>query len=378
MDEATRKALKSVLKIVNERVEKNNKNEKDPIAFLASERPDLLEIQHVPTNVPPINEAMRGGLATQCIHVFYGSEGVGKTAIAATAMANHQNRGGVSVYVCSETPIPVKTLIECGVNMEELVIMRPLDYGEQLIDAIKDLLWDKSKNTVTPISFCITFDSINAIVAKSKILAQQEEGSEKATMTTRARLLTDFLEEVPSRNMLRNDSLLIIISQLRTRLAGPYAILDMSGIQAVRFMPKTVTYLKKGKDLLEKIAGQDQPIGHIVDFQIKKNNIDGRPTRGTYSVLYEVPELNQKAGVDDATAIAEAAMEYGFVVKDGRKAFIVTTPEMSEPLRVPFSKKNEFLDWLREHTDVKESLRRALQGKDSPQTAEPLDEEDSE
>lgn len=309
-----KKDIDKILKSINDKYRKTTKDDQ-PLAFIASDREDLLVTKFIPTNVPEINEALGGGFPKNGITALTGVANSGKTALALSAAAEVQKSGGYTVYVNAEPPFPKDLAKMLGIDVEKLIILDPKDYGEQLIDSIHEILFDNETRTSRGVVDLIIVDSINGLVPKSVVDKIEEKGSESIDIGVRARMLTKFLEHIQGRGMLRSGVALIIIAQMRVDINSYGAPAKMSGGKAMEYMPKIVLKLTK-KDIVTKESGKNVKVGHTVNFSVEKNSISGFPVQGEYNIVYGI-------GVDDSAKVLEDAVEAGHVKKEGRSSFII-------------------------------------------------------
>jgi len=331
-------------------------------AFIVSDDPDRIKVKTAATNVVPINTALNGGVALGSITILFGSEGVGKTGTGLSILANAWRQHGlIPVYICTEPPVPENTIRLVGLDHPDcpLIVKLAEGSGEEVLDWLMDLMVDRETGKNFGFRFAIMIDSINGLVSNKKLKAVAEKGSDANTIGTKSRMHTDFLEELATRGVLNNDSLLVMIAQLRTNISATYAFKDLGAGLAARFMPKVIIKMTKKKFVTATINGTETPIGHETHAEISKNNINGRPVWLEYVWSYDVPEIGQKAGVDDAAQIYNKALELGLLEKNGRKGMFIKIPG-EDVLELSFTKKADVINHLRENTELLSKLRENL------------------
>jgi recombination protein RecA len=336
-------SLEKIVASINTRFGKTSKDNQ-PLAYIASERPDLLETQFLRCNVPQLNKALGGGFAKKSIHLISGDPGSGKTTLCLSLCLASQKEGKIAVYVNAEPPFPVKYAEQLGLDLSKLLILDPKDFGEQIVDAIYELLYDPDGRLAREDVGVIVIDSINGLVPKSSIERSEDKGSEAPGMAERARLITQFLERIQGRGMLRGGATLLLVAQERTDIGSYGAPTIISGGKAAKYMPKTITRLGR-----KAIRQSDVVVGHTVKFNISKNGISGIPNQGEYNILYGT-------GVDDSADLWERGVANGFIIKEGRSTYVFNLP--SGQVRV--DKIAEAQQALLQSEAMKQELREVL------------------
>ena len=308
------KELKDLLGDINKKMSKGSKDSKPMIVF-GSEIKESLKPTFLSTGIPVLDEQLGGGYPRGATTTLWGEKGCGKTSLALMAVAQTQKEGGQAVWIDAEPPFPYLTAMLLGVNLDDLIIIRPKDYGEQILDVVKELLFDSENRVTRGVVDLVICDSINGLVPKARITATEDKGSEAHTMGRRAAMLSQWLEELSGRALLRENTVFLPIAQARVDIAAYGAPLKMSGGQALEFLSKVITKVTK-----RRIEGGDPMKGHEVAFRIEKNNVIGRPGEGSYQVMYGI-------GVNDAEAVIAEALEKGLIQKVKGKVYNIHLPE---------------------------------------------------
>jgi len=316
------KEIKDLMGGLNKKIAKGT-TDANPFCFVASDRPDLLETSYVKTGIPELDDNLGGGLPKKTVVTFHGMSGAGKSCAALSTAARMTKEGKYVLYINTEPPFNWEVAKQMGIDLDYLIYTEPKDYGEQSIDAIEGYLFDSDKRIARDLFDLIIVDSINNIVPKAIIDKLEKEGAEGNNMARRAKLIDEFLQRIQGRGLLRNGGLMILIAQDRANLSnasghGPATI--MSGGQSIKFNSKVI--VKFGKKNIKDSKTQ-KTVGHIVNFEIEKNNIKGTLGKGEYSVIYGV-------GLDDSEAIHAKAVDWEYVVKApelGRRGYRILLPD---------------------------------------------------
>jgi protein RecA len=242
--------------------------------------------------------------------VITGTEGVGKTSLALSCAKEVIQAGGNVLYINTETLFPHVAAESVGVTKDNLYVASPLDFGEQLLNVIEEMLFDPSSRSARNLLDLIIIDSINGLVPKAAVDKAEREGAEGVDIGVRARMLSKFTERVMGKGLLRKGCAMILIAQQRVDINTYGAPLTMSGGKALRYNPKIILSLRK-----RFVKSKEDIVGHEVHFEIEKNGISGFPTRGSYQIVYGV-------GVDDSMEVFEKALELGVIEKKGRSEYV--------------------------------------------------------
>jgi RecA/RadA recombinase len=315
------KELKEIMTGLNKKIQKGT-TDTNPFCFVASDRPDLLETSYVKTGIPELDDSLGGGLPKKTVVTFHGMSGAGKSCAALSTAARMTKEKKYVLYINTEPPFNWDIAKQMEIDLDYLVYIEPKDYGEQSIDAIEGYLFDSDKRIARDLFDLVVVDSINNIVPKAIIDKLEKEGAEGNNMARRAKLIDEFLQRIQGRGLLRNGGLMILIAQDRANLTstghGPATV--MSGGQSIKFNSKVI--VKFNKTGIKDTKTQ-KTIGHIVKFEVEKNNIKGILGKGEYSVIYGV-------GLDDAEAIYAKALDWEYIVKApelGRKGYRILLPD---------------------------------------------------
>ena len=227
------------------------------------------------------------------------------------AVKECQKKGGTAVWINAEPPFPYQTAMLLGVDLDSLVIINTKDYGEQILDIIRTLLFDVDTRMTSGLVDLIVIDSINCLIPKSMVSAKDDKGSDGDNQPgRRAAMLGKFLEELSGRGLLREGVVMIPIAQSRNTM-NQYNPEGMSGGKALEFLSKVIVRINKGR-----WEGVDKRDGHQVNWSIEKNNVMGFQGAGEYQVYYG-------SGIDDAEKVFGQALERHIVVKSGKSDYKV-------------------------------------------------------
>src|SRR5436309_2869899 len=116
----------------------------------------------VPTGSLALDHALGvGGIPRGRISEVYGPEGVGKTTLALSVLAQAQQAGGTGVFVDAEHALDLAWAKTCGIDTDHLLLCRPHS-GEQALQ-VANVLVDSGAVDV------LVIDSVAALVPQAEL-----------------------------------------------------------------------------------------------------------------------------------------------------------------------------------------------------------------
>jgi len=182
-----------------------------------------------------ISNRPHGGLAVGRMIEITGLEGAGKSLLGASLIANTQARGGVGVFIDTETAVNAEFYRAIGIDMNKLVYVH-LQTVEQVFDAITTIiervrLGDKDK-LVT-----IVVDSVAAASTKKEIEA---DFSKDGYATDKAIIISKAMRKISSM-IGRQRICLVFTNQLRQKMnampfSDPWCVDPLTTVVNIRYM----------------------------------------------------------------------------------------------------------------------------------------------
>lgn len=288
----------------------------------------FLEVHREPTGIYALDFAIGGGYPYgRYIHV-YSAEGVGKTFIAMTAVAeihkNHPN--SVCIWIDLERVFDSKRAAQVGVDLSRLILINE-ESIEMSISVAESFI-------NVPNVKCFVFDSVAALIT----IAELENSVMEQTMGVGARLLNRFLrrwtaKNVPKKNKVP-ESFVLLLNQIREKIqkGGPPSKIppkpQPTGGRGLRFFTSIALELAKGEWVTLNIKDDDNDktnIGHDIKCLVIKNNTFP-PMRVCKFMLCTRPfefsgyKLHANS-VDNICDLLRYAIFYGVVQKKGKWLF---------------------------------------------------------
>lgn len=294
-----------------------NKKYKETIGFKGLERK---EFDKIPFSSPRLNYMTYGGIARNTITELSGEEGSGKTTTALDLLKNAQklfSKKKKCVYVDIENTLDEKWARTLGVNIEDLILIRPQEQtAENLFDIIEAII-------KTGEAGLVIVDSVAVMISEQAY----DVSYSKKTYGGIASVLTRFVcKMVPL--LKKYDSTIILINQVRQDLDNPYNKYKTPGGQALKHQLSLRLAFRQGKfidnDNNELSNSCENPAGHLIQVSILKTKIC-RPDRklGFYTLKY-------LTGIDWINDLIDVAMKYYIISQSG--AWYYLLDDSGEPI----------------------------------------------
>jgi recombination protein RecA len=211
----------------------------------------------VPTGSLALDHALGvGGIPRGRISEVYGPEGVGKTTLVLSVLAQAQRAGGTGVFVDAEHALDLGWAKRCGVDTDRLLLCRP-ESGEQALQ-VASLLIDSGSVDA------LVIDSIAALVPQAELDGKIGE----RFAGVQANLLSQALRKLAGQ-IARANVAVVVANQLRQRTGNPGAQLYTAGGRALGYYASVRLHLHQP----HTVTDRDRVIGARVRAQVVKNKL---------------------------------------------------------------------------------------------------------
>jgi recombination protein RecA len=211
----------------------------------------------IPTGSTVLDNALGiGGIPRGRITEVYGPEGVGKTSLALSVLAQAQQAGGIAVFIDAEHAVDLAWAATCGIDTHRLLLCHP-DSGEQALQVASELI---GSGAVDPLAV----DSIAALVPQVELdgaIGEQHPG-------VHGRLLSDALRKLVG-PVARAQVALVVTNQLRQRAGVAGTPTYTSGGRALGYYASVRLHL----DQPRPVTKRGQVVGRRVRVQVVKNKL---------------------------------------------------------------------------------------------------------
>ena len=249
-----------------------------------------------------ISNKPNGGIAVGRITEINGLESSGKSLLGAHALAETQKKGGVAVYIDTETAVSTEFLGSIGVDVDNMLYLH-LETVEDIFSAIEEIVV-KVRESDKDRLVTILVDSLAAATTKVELEADFDKdgwATAKAIIISKAmRKLTQMIG--------RQKIALVFTNQLRQKLGVMFGDpWTTSGGKALPFHASTRIRLKNTGQIKDK---KNNNIGMKMRAQVIKNRL-GPPMRHADFELYF------ETGIDDEGSWLKVMKEHNLVKQGG-------------------------------------------------------------
>lgn len=227
-----------------------------------------------------ISNRPNGGVAVGRITEITGLESSGKSLLAAHMLKDTQLKGGVAVYIDTETSVSRQFLEAIGVDLNKMLYV-PLDTVEDVFETIDHII-ENIRSSDKDRLVTIVVDSVAAASTKIEMEADfQKDGY----ATSKAIIISKAMRKITSL-IGRQRIALIFTNQLRQKMGVMFGDpWTTSGGKALAFHSSTRLRLKKMGQVKKKEAGIEKVIGIKCRAQVIKNRL-GPPLRQADFEIY--------------------------------------------------------------------------------------------
>jgi recombination protein RecA len=248
----------------------------------------------IPTGSLALDHALRvGGLPRGRVTEVYGPEGVGKTTLALSMLAQAQRAGGTGVFVDAEHALDLAWAQQVGMDAHKLLQCRP-DSGEQALQVASVLIASGEVDV-------LVIDSVAALVPQAELdgaIGEQHAG-------VQANLLSQALRKLAGQ-IARANTAVVVTNQLRQRGGVAGTPTYTAGGRALGYYASVRLHLHQPSSV--KDGGQ--VVGTRVRAQVVKNKL--APAWQSCEL-----ELHADQGLCGEAALVHLGLDAGLLVQRG-------------------------------------------------------------
>jgi len=249
-----------------------------------------------------ISNKPNGGIAVGRITEINGLESSGKSLLGAHILAETQRKGGVAVYIDTETSVSTEFLGAIGVDVESMLYLH-LETVEDIFEAVEEIV-AKVRESDKERLVTILVDSLAAATTKVELEAEFDKDG---WATSKAIILSKAMRKI-TQMIGRQKIALIFTNQLRQKLGVMFGDpWTTSGGKALPFHASTRIRLKNLGQIKDKKSNN---IGMKMRAQVIKNRL-GPPMRHADFELYF------ETGIDDDGSWLKVMKEHNLVKQGG-------------------------------------------------------------
>ncbi|MDD5037826.1 MAG: recombinase RecA [Dehalococcoidales bacterium] len=252
-------------------------------------------VEAIPTGSLSLDLALGvGGIPRGRIAEIFGPESSGKTTLGQHIIAKAQKLGGVAAYVDVEHALDPSYAVNCGVNVDDLLISQP-DTGEQALEITEALVRSGAVDV-------IVVDSVAALVPRAEIEGEMGD----AHVGLQARLMSQALRKLAAA-IGKSGTAVIFINQLREKVGIVFGNPEVtSGGRALKFYSSVRIDLRRA----DSIKRGDEIVGSHVRARIVKNKVAPPFRTADFDIMFD-------HGISQEGNLIDLGVELGLVSKSG-------------------------------------------------------------
>ena len=296
-----------------------------------------------------ISNRPNGGFPVGRITEITGLEASGKSLLASHALAETQKKGGLAVYIDTESATSTEFLQAIGCDLKTMLYV-PLETIEEIFETIETIVEGVRKSNKDRL-VTIVVDSVMGASTKIEMAAEYDKDG---YATSKSIILSKAMRKVTNW-IARENICLIFTNQLRTKLGVSFGdAWTTSGGKAIPFHASVRLRLKNTGMIKAKINGVEQVVGSKTEVQVVKNRMGPPHRKVNYDIYYD-------SGIDNFGGWLEIMKKFDLVKQSGAHYTLedvdVETGELFGEIK--FQSKN-FVDKVIENKEVRDRLYKRI------------------
>ena len=249
-----------------------------------------------------ISNKPNGGIAVGRITEINGLESSGKSLIGAHILAETQRKGGVAVYMDTETSVSREFLEAIGIDVSNMLYLH-LETIEDIFEAIEKIVV-KIRESDKDRLVTILVDSLAAATTKVELEADFEKDG---WATSKAIIISKAMRKI-TQMIGRQKIALVFTNQLRQKLGVMFGDpWTTSGGKALPFHASTRLRLKNVGQIKDK---KNNTIGMKMRAQVIKNRLGPPMRHADFNLYFE-------SGIDDDGSWLQALKDHKLLKQGG-------------------------------------------------------------
>ena len=288
-----------------------------------------------------ISNRPHGGFPVGRITEVTGLEASGKSLLAAHTLAETQKKGGLAVYIDTESATSSEFLTAIGVDLKKMLYV-PLETVEEIFETIETIVEGVRKSDKDRLVTIV----VDSIMGASTKIEMSMEYDKDGYATSKSIILSKAMRKVTNW-IARERICLIFTNQLRTKLGVSFGDpWTTAGGKAIPFHSSVRLRLKNLGQIKAKINGVEQIVGNKTSVQVVKNRM-GPPHR----------KINYDSGIDDYGGWLTVMKSFSIVKQSGAWYTLEDIdPETGEVFKEIKFQSKDFLEKVIQFPETKERL----------------------
>ena len=292
-----------------------------------------------------ISNRPNGGFPVGRITEITGLEASGKSLLASHALAETQKKGGLAVYIDTESATSNEFLQAIGVDLKTMLYV-PLETIEEIFETIETIVEQVRKANKDRL-VTIVVDSVMGASTKIEMAAEYDKDG---YATSKSIILSKAMRKVTNW-IARENICLIFTNQLRTRMGVSFGDQwTTAGGKAIPFHASVRLRLKNTGMIKAKINGVEQVVGSKTEVQVVKNRMGPPHRKVNYDIYYD-------SGIDNYGGWLEIMKKFDLVRQAGAHYTLEDVDHETGEVfgEIKFQSKN-FVEKVINNTPVKDRL----------------------
>ena len=223
-----------------------------------------------------------GGFPVGRITEITGLEASGKSLLAAHTLAETQKKGGLAVYIDTESATSAEFLTAIGVDLKTMLYV-PLETIEEIFETIETIVEGVRKSDKDRLVTII----VDSIMGASTKIEMSAEYDKDGYATSKSIILSKAMRKVTNW-IARERICLIFTNQLRTKLGVSFGDpWTTAGGKAIPFHASVRLRLKNTGMIKAKVNGIEQVVGSKTNVQVVKNRMGPPHRKVDYEIYYD-------------------------------------------------------------------------------------------
>jgi recombination protein RecA len=296
-----------------------------------------------------ISNRPNGGFPVGRITEITGLEASGKSLLASHALAETQKRGGLAVYIDTESATSSEFLEAIGCDLKTMLYV-PLETIEEIFETIETIVEGVRKSNKERL-VTIVVDSVMGASTKIEMAAEYDKDG---YATSKSIILSKAMRKVTNW-IARENICLIFTNQLRTKLGVSFGDQwTTAGGKAIPFHASVRLRLKNTGMIKAKMNGVEQVVGSKTEVQVVKNRMGPPHRKVNYDIYYD-------SGIDNYGGWLELMKKFDLVKQSGAWYTLEDIDHETGEVfgEVKFQSK-DFIEKVMQDTNVKERLYKRI------------------
>ena len=229
-----------------------------------------------------ISNRPKGGFPVGRITEITGLEASGKSLLAAHTLAETQKKGGLAVYIDTESATSSEFLTAIGADLKTMLYV-PLETVEEIFETIETIV-DGVRKSDKDRLVTIVVDSIMGASTKIEMSAEYDKDG---YATSKSIILSKAMRKVTNW-IARERICLIFTNQLRVKMGVAFGDQwTTAGGKAIPFHASVRLRLKNKGQIKATVNGAEQVVGSKTNVQVVKNRMGPPHRKIDYEIYYD-------------------------------------------------------------------------------------------